>query len=83
MNELSLKRILLREEQEREDSYIWSLPVVRHLREIVLQSPATFFCGENGMGNPRFWRCSPCTAASTQRAERKFWPYYEHERLFL
>lgn len=49
-NELSLKRILLREGREREGSYIWSLPVVRHVREIVLQSPVTFFCGENGTG---------------------------------
>lgn len=50
MNELYLKRILLKEDCEAEKSYVWALPVVRHLKEITLHSPVTFFCGENGTG---------------------------------
>lgn len=50
MNELYLKRIMLKEDCEAEKSYVWALPVVRHLKEITLRSPVTFFCGENGTG---------------------------------
>lgn len=50
MNELYLKRILPNEDCEAEKSYVWALPVVRHLKEITLRSPVTFFCGENGTG---------------------------------
>ena len=46
MNELYLKRIMLKEDCEAEKSYVWALPVVRHLKEITLRSPVTFFCGE-------------------------------------
>jgi predicted ATPase len=33
-----------------EDNYVFSLPVVRNLYELALQSPVTFFAGENGTG---------------------------------
>jgi predicted ATPase len=32
------------------DSYVFSLPVVRHLKELALRSPVTIFVGENGTG---------------------------------
>lgn len=50
MNELYLKRITLREEQESKDRYVYSLPLVRNFRGVTLRSPVTFFCGENGVG---------------------------------
>lgn len=33
-----------------EDSYVFSLPVVKHLGELTLRSPVTIFAGENGTG---------------------------------
>lgn len=50
MNELYLKSLALREDAEEQDSYVYSLPVVRNFRGLTLQSPVTFFCGENGTG---------------------------------
>lgn len=52
MNELELylKSIMLRENPEAGDSYVYSLPVVRNFRKLTLQGPVTFFCGENGTG---------------------------------
>lgn len=50
MNALYLKRVALRRERESEESYVWSLPVVKNWKELVFQSPVTFFCGENGSG---------------------------------
>lgn len=52
MNELYLKRIMLKEDCEAEKSYVWALPVVRHLKEITLRSPVTFFCGEMERESP-------------------------------
>lgn len=50
MNELYLKSVALREPIAEEGSYVYALPVVRNFRRLTLQSPVTFFCGENGTG---------------------------------
>ncbi|MFA0815175.1 MAG: AAA family ATPase [Anaerofustis sp.] len=44
-----LKMIRLQRDAES-DSYAFSLPSVRHLRELKLTKPVTFFAGENGTG---------------------------------
>lgn len=46
---LYVSRVRLKEGGER-DSYVFRLPAVRHLGEMVLTKPVTFFVGENGTG---------------------------------
>lgn len=50
MNELYIKRILLKEDGERTEDYPFCLPVLRAFRGLELESPVTFLVGENGTG---------------------------------
>lgn len=51
LSELYVSGIRLKPPDEAEqDDYVFSLPVVRHLKELRLESPITFFVGENGTG---------------------------------
>ena len=48
---LYISRVRLKERGEgKPDSYVFGLPAVRHLGELTLTSPVTFFVGENGTG---------------------------------
>jgi predicted ATPase len=47
---LHLRSIALKEIDKREESYPFSLPVVRDFPGIAFQAPVTFFVGENGSG---------------------------------
>jgi predicted ATPase len=52
LSDLYISRIRLNrpEDPAERDSYVFSLPVVRHLSELALSKRVTFFAGENGTG---------------------------------
>lgn len=60
MNELYLKRIMLKEDCEAEKSYVWALPVVRHLKEITLRSPRHLFLWGKWNGKVHIARGAGC-----------------------
>jgi predicted ATPase len=64
-----LKTIRLQRDAES-DSYAFSLPSVRHLRELKLTKPVTFFAGENGTGKSTLMEAVALAYGSMLRAAR-------------
>jgi predicted ATPase len=49
-SDLFISRISMRDEADREDSYVFTLPAIRFLDKLELSKRVTFFVGENGTG---------------------------------
>jgi len=50
LNDLFIRNISLKEKVEKNNSYIFDLPVVKNLESIDIKKRVTFFVGENGTG---------------------------------
>ena len=50
LNQMYLEKVVLHKEKIDHQDYIYSLPIIKHMNELLFCKPVTFFIGENGSG---------------------------------
>ena len=71
MNDLFIQGLTIDWNRVRPYNYVRQIPAISGIDTFTFHKPITFFVGENGSGNLRFWKQSLLLTASTQRVERR------------
>lgn len=70
MNENFVRAVEIDWSRVAEESYLRGIGALNQVERVEFTAPVTFFVGENGSGNPRFWKRWRLRADSIPRAER-------------